>query len=288
MLVQQLGGGHGVGFFDGVRGGEIVVFPGLDLDSGISVDHAAEILVQQGALGVYVAEEDAIHGVVEHQIQPFHGAHGGDLRHAEPGSVIGEADIAFLLFRHFVQSGAHDAEILLGGKGAAKTDRGGAVRHKVQQGLGGGADHGNDVRTLSGGCFGLHRVFVYVSGGDDHIDRGHAAGAVFGKEFVPLFPLAADAREHLGGKLIQHLVQLLGRGLRQFGQVKFPPSHSFSHFLRVQTTGQHGIGNRDGCPAQQGVLCLQVVNHHVRERFAVLQRSVDAHQTQHSALDRQR
>jgi hypothetical protein len=155
--------------FHRVGGGQVVVFAGVDDDAGVGIDHAREELVDEGALHVDVAEDDAVHRVVEHHVQPLHGAHGGDLGHAQARAVVGQPDVAPELGAHLVQRGAHEAEVLLRGVGAAKAFGGGAIGHVVQQALAGGADHGHDVGALLGGGAGLHDVFKDVAGGHDEV-----------------------------------------------------------------------------------------------------------------------
>ena len=169
LLVDQLRGQHRVCRLVSVGGGQVVVFAGVDDDAGVGIDHAREELVDEGALHVDVAKDDAVHRVVEHHVQPLHRAHGGDLGHAQARTVVGQADVAADLGAYFVQRGAHQAKVLLRGVGAAKAFGGGAIRHIVQQTLAGGTDHGDDVGALFCGRARLHHVFMDVAGGDDQV-----------------------------------------------------------------------------------------------------------------------
>ena len=47
--------------FDGIGGRQVVVLAGVDDDAGEGVDHPGEVLVDERALHVDVAEEDAVH-----------------------------------------------------------------------------------------------------------------------------------------------------------------------------------------------------------------------------------
>ena len=102
LLVQKLAGQDRVGLLHRVRRGEIVVLARVDDDPGEGVDPAGEALVDQRPLHIDVPEQDAVEGVVEHHVQPFEGAHGGDLRHAQARAVVAEADVAVLLRPHLV------------------------------------------------------------------------------------------------------------------------------------------------------------------------------------------
>ena len=94
VLVEELARRDRVRRLDGVGGGEVVVLAGVDDDAGAGVDLAAEALVDEGADRVDVAEEDPVHRVVEHHVEPLEPGQGGDLGHAEPGGVVGEPDVA--------------------------------------------------------------------------------------------------------------------------------------------------------------------------------------------------
>ena len=85
VLVEQLGHGHRVRRLDRVGGGEVVVLAGVDDDAGPGVDLPGEPLVDERADRVDVAEQDAVHRVVEHHVEPLQPGQRGDLRHAQPG-----------------------------------------------------------------------------------------------------------------------------------------------------------------------------------------------------------
>ena len=68
---------------DGVVSGQVVILARVDYNAGIAVYNAGEVLVNYGALHVYVAEQYAVERVVKHNVQPFKRAHGGYFRHAQ-------------------------------------------------------------------------------------------------------------------------------------------------------------------------------------------------------------
>ncbi len=71
VLVEQLADRDRVRGLDRVGGGQVVVLAGVDDDAGPGVHLAAEPLVDEGADRVDVAEEDAVHRVVEHHVEPL-------------------------------------------------------------------------------------------------------------------------------------------------------------------------------------------------------------------------
>ena len=91
---------------DGVGGGEVVVLAGVDDDPGAGVDLAAEPLVDEGADRVDVAEEDPVHRVVEHHVEPLEPGQRGDLGHAQAGGVVGQPDVAAELLADVSSSAA--------------------------------------------------------------------------------------------------------------------------------------------------------------------------------------
>ena len=145
---------------------------------------AAEVLVDERPLHVDVAEDDAVHGVVQHHVEALERAHRGDLRHAEAAGVVAEADVAAELLADLVEGGAHEAEVLLRGVGAAEALGGLAEGHVVEQALGRRADDGDHVGAGAGGRLGLGRVLVDVAGGDDDVDVGLERLAGAGHELV--------------------------------------------------------------------------------------------------------
>ncbi len=193
-LVEQLADGDGVRLVDGVRGGEVVVLAGVDDDPGAGVHHPAEPLVDEGALRVDVAEEDPVHRVVEHHVQPLQAGQDGDLGHAQARRVVGQPDVAAELGADVVQGGPHQPEVLLGGVGARVPGAGGALGHVVQQRLPGRADDGDDVGAGPRGGLGLRDVLVDVAGRHDQVDPGTARRvAVEGDQLVAAPPVGVDA-----------------------------------------------------------------------------------------------
>ena len=213
VLVEELAGGDRVRRLDGVGGGEVVVLAGVDDDAGAGVDLAAEPLVDEGADRVDVAEEDAVHRVVEHHVEPLEPGQRRDLRHAEPGGVVGEPDVAPELATGLVERGAHQAEVLLGGVGAGEALAGRALGHEVEQGLAGRADHRDHVGALAGGVLGLRDVLVDVAGRHDQVDPG-LAGGVADLLDHPL-ALAAPARRSVVRRRRRPCATRPGRGWRR-------------------------------------------------------------------------
>ncbi len=172
VLVEELAHRHGVRRVDGVGGGEVVVLAGVDDDPGARVDLAREPLVDEGPDRVDVAEEDPVHRVVQHHVEPLEPRQCGDLRHAQARGVVGQPDVAADLLARLVEGRPHQPEVLLGGVGARIPLVGGALRHVVEQRLPGGPDDGDDVGALPRGRLGLRDVLVDVAGGDDEVDPG--------------------------------------------------------------------------------------------------------------------
>ncbi len=172
LFVDQVGSQHRVSLLDRVGCGEVVVLARVDDYAGEAVDYARHILIDQRALHIDVPEEDAVQGVVQHHIQTFECAHYGDLGHAEARAVVAQADVAADLFAYFVQSLAHDAEVLLGGERTAESLGRRAVGHVVEQALARGADYGDDVGALSGCGLCLYDIFVDVTRRYDYVEVG--------------------------------------------------------------------------------------------------------------------
>jgi hypothetical protein len=75
LFVDELRGEHGRRLFHGVGRGQVVVLAGVDHDARARVEHAREVLVDERALHVDVAEEDAVHRVVEQHVEPLERGH---------------------------------------------------------------------------------------------------------------------------------------------------------------------------------------------------------------------
>ena len=180
VLVEQLAVRDRVRGLHRVGGGEVVVLAGVDDDPGAGVDLAAEALVDEGADRVDVAEEDAVHRVVEHHVEPLETGQRRDLGHAQPAGVVGQPHVAAELLARLVERGPHQPEVLLGGVGAGEALAGRALGHVVEQGLAGRPDHRDHVGALAGRLLRLRDVLVDVAGRDDQVDprlRGGVADA---------------------------------------------------------------------------------------------------------------
>ena len=115
-------------------------------------------------------EEDAVHRVVEHHVEPLESRHGRDLRHAEAGRVVDQADITPQLLGDVVQRRPHEPEVLLRGVRAGIPLAGRPLGHEVQQRLPGRPDDGDDVGALAGRGLGLRDVLVDVTGRHEQVD----------------------------------------------------------------------------------------------------------------------
>ena len=262
-LVEELGGQHGVGLLHGVGGGQVVVLAGVNHHARIGVDGAGEGLVHQGPLHVDVPEQNAVQRVVEHHVQALERAHGGDFGHTQAGAVVAHADIAAQLLAHLVHGLPHEAEVFLGGVGAAEALGSGAVGHIVQQGLAGGADDGDNVGALAGGGGGLDNVLIDIAGGHNQVDPGAVLlAAVGGDEVLPALAAGADLLQaclHDGSKSRADV--RLGVG-GQGCQIQRAGGDLLSQGLRVPAGLYHGIAQPEGGTLRQGALFHQVVHYH--------------------------
>ena len=196
VLVEELAGGDRVRGVDRVGGGEVVVLAGVDDDPGAGVDLAAEALVDEGAHRVDVAEEDPVHRVVEHHVEPLEPGQRGDLGHAQAAGVVGQPDVAAELLAGLVERRPHQPEVLLGGVGAGVPLAGGALGDVVEQALPGRADHRDHVGALAGGLLRLRDVLVDVAGRDDQVDPRRARGvAVPGDHPLALLAAPVDGAD---------------------------------------------------------------------------------------------
>ena len=99
-----------------------------------------------------------------------------------------------LLRPHLVESGPHEAEVLLGGVGTAEALGGGPVGHVIEKALARGADDRDHVRPLPGGGLGLDDVLVDVACGHDDVEVGALLVAVLGQILVAPGHVLPDAR----------------------------------------------------------------------------------------------
>ena len=275
-----------MGLLHRVGGGQVVVLTGVDDHARIGVDGAGEGLVHQGALHVDVAEQDAVQGVVQHDVQALEGAHGGDLGHAQAGAVVAHADVAAQLLAHLVHGLAHQAEVLLGGVGAAEALGGGAVGHVVQQGLAGGADDGDDVGALAGGGGGLHHVLIDVAGGHDQVDPGALLlAAVGGNEVLAALAAGADLGQALLHDRSQGGVDVRLAVDGQLGQLQLVGGHVLGDGLGTLAGLHHGVADPEGGALGQRALVHQVVHHDAGQGDIGGVHTVNAQQAADGALD---
>ena len=271
---------------NGVVSGQVVILTGVDDDAGVAVDDTGEVLIHDGALHVDVAEQDAVQSVVQHDVQTLQSAHGGDLRHAQAGAVVAQPDVAVLLLAHLVQRGAHEAEVLLRGVGAAEALGGGAVRHVVQQGLAGGTDNGDDVGALLGTGLGLDDILVDVAGSHDDIQVRAFLIAPLLQVSVALGNVLVDAIHggvHHGGDGRAYLLVGVSGNL---AQIQLAAADSVRHALGILTGLHHGVADGPrGADGQQGV-GHQVIHDHVGQRDIHVIDPINTQQTANSALHR--
>ncbi|KAF5059238.1 hypothetical protein DSECCO2_337980 [anaerobic digester metagenome] len=275
-----------MGFFKGIGCGQIVVFSGVDDDAGIAVDHAGEVLVDHGPLHVDVPEQDAVQGIVEHDVQPFHGTHGGDFRHAQAGAVVAQAYVAAQLFPYFIQGSPHQAEVLLGGHGSAEAFRSGAVGHIVEQALTGGADDGDDVGALPGCRLGLDDILIDIARGYDQVQVGSGLVAVAVQIVFPDLAVGLDSGNcclSQGGDGADDVG--LGRH-RQGSQIQFAPVNGFRDVLGRLAGLNHGVGQIEADAGGQCVFGFQVIHHDIGQRHLVFIDAVDAQQPADGPLHR--
>ena len=268
----------------GIGGGEVVVLAGVDDYASKTVDDARKGLVDERSLHVDVAEQDAVQGVVEYHIKTFQRTHGGDLRHVETRAVVAEADVAAHLLAYLIQSLAHDAEVLLGGEGTAEAFGSGAVGHIVEQALARGADHGDDVGTLTGTGLGLHHVLVDVTRSHDDVEIGLAALA----DCLDILLATQAVAAHLGdGGIDDGLQGLVDVSLcmhRQLGDVQRTGADGLGNLLRALAGLHHGIAHIEHHTLAEHTLALQLFHHHVGHRHIVGVDAVDAQEAAQGAL----
>src|ERR1019366_1034849 len=96
-----------------VGGGQVVVLAGVDDDAGPRVHLPGKPLVDERPDRVDVAEDDAVHAVVQHHVKTLHTCEYRNFRHTKSGGVVGQPDVAAQLARHVIQRGAHQPEVLL-------------------------------------------------------------------------------------------------------------------------------------------------------------------------------
>ena len=197
VLVDQLAHGHRVRRLDRVRGGQVVVLAGVDDDPGAGVHLTGEVLVDEGADRVDVAEEDPVHGVVEHHVQTLQPGEGGDLGHAQAGGVVRETHVAAELLGDLIERFAHDPEVLRRGVGPGVTLARGSLGHEVEQRLAGGADHRDHVRARPSRSLRLGHVLVDVPGRHDQVDQRRPGDRIAAQQPVPGRALAVDAPHSL-------------------------------------------------------------------------------------------
>ena len=285
VLVQQLRHHHGVRRVHRVGGGQVVVLAGVDDDAGPRVHLPGEPLVDERPHRVDVAEDDAVHAVVQHHVEALEPGQRGDLRHAQAGGVVGQPDVAAELAGHVVQRGAHQPEVLPGGVGPGVPLPGRALRHVVQQRLPGGPDHRDDVGPLPRRRLRLRDVLVDVPGRHDQVDPRHRRVGGGGNHLVPLRPPVVDQGnsfpDRTGGG-IPGRVSLVPRRQTELDQAR-----GGVHGQRAQVgvgAASHRVPDRQGDPVLEPGRLADRVGEPVHPRHPVLVRPVQAGQPQHGAF----
>ena len=261
LLVDQLRGQNGMRGLVSIGGGEIIVLSGVDDDAGIGIDHPRKELIHKGALQVDVAEDDAVHRIVQHHIQPFQRAHRGDFGHAQPAAIIRQADVTAQLRAHLVQRGAHQAEVFLRGVSAAKAFRSGAIGHVIEQALPGRSDDRDDIGAGLGGVAGLGDVLIDIAGGDDEVEPRCAGRDGLGEQGIAGGDLSADL---VTGRLRHGPRPRAGSGdVGGHRERQAPFGHSLAQLLDGQAVFAHRARHRQGCAMCQQALRRQMIHHPV-------------------------
>ena len=264
-----------------VGGRQVVVLAGVDDDPAARVELPREVLVDERALHVDVAEQDPVHRVVEQHVEPLERRGRGDLRHAQPAGVVGEHHVAPEPLRSLVERGAHDAKVLLRRVRSAEAFGRRAVRHVVDQRLRGRADHRDDLRAGLRGGDGGGAVLVDVAAGDDHVQQRRLAQRQPREQRLARAAVRVDPRQAGRGVRGERGAQ---RRLRRAGGVG------------ERLAGRDGLGDLPRRPAglrkrraesARGAELAprQPVDDPVRQRDAVRVHAVDPAQAQDGALD---
>src|SRR3954464_4114159 len=92
-FVEQLADDHGVRSVDRVCSRQVVVLTSVDDDTRARVDLPRESLIDERPYRVDVTEDDPVHAVVEHHVEPLETGKGCNLRHAQPGRIVGQPHV---------------------------------------------------------------------------------------------------------------------------------------------------------------------------------------------------
>ena len=237
LFVDHLGSQNGVRRFDRVVGRQVVIFAGVEDNAAVADDDSGEELVYNGSLHVDVAEQNAVQGVVEHDVQTFQST----------GGVVAQTDVSADIFTDSVQSLSHDAEVFLRCIGTAETFGGGAVGNVVQQGLCSRSDNGDDICTLAGCSFCLVDVFVDVAGRNDDVQIRLLSFADRRQVFFSLSRLLADLRKSFFYVRLDGLAGLLHGNGFELHDVQLTQRNCLSDFLgrlaRFDDRVAHPVGN---------------------------------------------
>ena len=257
-----------MGLLVGIGRGQIVVFAGVDDNSGIGIDHAGKELVEKSPPHVDVTEDNPVHGVVEHHIQPFQCSQDGNFRHAQARAVVCQVNIASHGFARLIKRAAHQPEILLGGIGTAEAFGCRAVRNIVQQALACSADHGDDVGALMGrgGC--LLDVLIDVAGGDDQIELRRRPLAQPLNHLFALPAVGGNFATCLASQLQGFILDCLAVAVG-FRQHQSAAGNCRRNFLRRRSLPLHRRNDRHHCTLPQQILRKQMFHDDIDQGSAL-------------------
>ena len=191
-----------------------------------------------------------------------------------------------LLLADLVERGAHQAEILLRGIGAAEALGRCAIGDIVQQRLTRGTDDGDDVRALLCARLGLDNILIDIAGRDDDVQ----IRAFLVTELLEILVAAADilvdaldGRVHDRGDGGADLLVGVGGNL---GQIQLTPVDGLSHGLGIHTGFDHGVADGPRRANGEEGRGHHVINNDVGQRDVHVVDTVDAQQAADRALHR--
>ena len=192
------------------------------------------------------------------------------------------------LFADFVKRSTHKAEVFLSCVGSAETLGGCAVGNIVKQTLPGGADNGDNVRTLFCGSLCLHDILIDVAGCNDNIEVrvGFVAEAV--EIIIAFCNVCANAfrrgfrNGHDGGANLFNAVGSNG------GKIKLAAVDALRNLLRIHAGFDHCAADIVGCAAREQTLVEKVIDNNIGQRNFKCVYTVDAEKAANGALHRYR
>ena len=287
-LVDELARQDGVRLLDRVGGRQVVVLARVDDDAGPGDEPPRHVLIDERPAHVDVAKEDPVHRVVEQHVEPLDGRHPRDLGHAQARRVVRLLDVTPALLARLVDGAADDPEVFLRGERAAVAFRRGAVRDVVEQRLGGGADHGDDVGAGGGGGLGLNGVVVDVAGGDDHVLLGRRAWTDATLESVAVLAGLVDPREGRVRVRAQGLARGVGASSALATIELGCKCEALGGILHRLHPGEHRSTEIERDPAPEQTRFTVPLDRRVHERDALVVDPLGSVRAQDGALDSDR